>query len=189
MYGQGFKVPTYLYVNSPILLELYKEHGKTINFRGVIFGRSHNPSNWHKTRCAQVAVKIAQYLDADGLIMAWEGGGNAAVDGMLTIQCAEKHGIKRQHITFEFGGVDGTEGILLVDDVPEADAVISGGSIEKPFTIPDVDRVVGGDVLRLNKESGGFFPPSNKEHRFEQTTHLYIGGNQAGASTLFAEEY
>lgn len=185
----AFKVPTYLYVNSPILLELYKEHGKTINFRGVIFGRSHNPSNWHKTRCAQFAVKIAQYLEADGLIMAWEGGGNAAVDGMLTIQCAEKHGIKASTITFEFGGVDGTEGILLVDDVPEADAVISGGSIEKPYTIPDVDRVVGGDVLRLNKESGGFFPPSNKALSFEQTTHFYLGGNQSGASTLFAEQY
>lgn len=185
----AFKVPTYLYVNSPILLELYKEHGKTINFRGVIFGRSHNPSNWHKTRCAQFAVKIAQYLDADGLIMAWEGGGNAAVDGMLTIQCAEKHGIKASTITFEFGGVDGTEGILLVDDVPEADAVISGGSIEKPYTIPDVDRVVGGDVLRLNKESGGFFPPSDKALTLEQTTHFYLGGNQSGASTLFAEQY
>ena len=121
--------------------------------------------------------------------MAWEGGGNAAVDGMLTIQCAEKHGIKASTITFEFGGVDGTEGILLVDDVPEADAVISGGSIEKTFTIPDVDRVVGGDVLRLNKESGGFFPPSDKALKFEQTTHLYTGGNQAGASTLFAEQY
>ncbi len=185
----AFKVPTYLYVNSPILLELYKEHGKTINFRGVIFGRSHNPSNWHKTRCAQVAVKIAQYLEADGLVMAWEGGGNAAVDGMLTIQCAEKHGIKASTITFEFGGVDGTEGILLVDDVPEADAIISGGSIEKPYTIPDVDRVVGGDVLRLNKESGGFFPPSNKSITLEQTTHFYLGGNQSGASTLFAEQY
>lgn len=108
---------------------------------------------------------------------------------MLTIQCAEKHGIKASTITFEFGGVDGTEGILLVDDVPEADAVISGGSIEKPFRIPDVERVVGGDVLRLNKESGGFFPPSDKALDFEQTTHLYIGGNQAGASKLFAEEY
>ncbi len=185
----AFKVPTYLYVNSPILLELYKEHGKTINFRGVIFGRSHNPSNWHKTRCAQFAVKIAQYLEVDGLIMAWEGGGNAAVDGMLTIQCAEKHGIKASTITFEFGGADGTEGILLVDDVPEADAVISGGSIEKPYTIPDVERVVGGDVLRLNKESGGFFPPSDKALSFEQTTHFYLSGNQSGASRLFAEQY
>ena len=185
----AFKVPTYLYVNHPIMMELYKEHGKTINFRGVIFGRSHNPSNWHKTRCAQIAVKIAQYLECDGLIMAWEGGGNAAVDGMLTIQQAEKHGIKASTITFEFGGVDGTEGILLVDDVPEADAIISGGSIEKPYTIPDVDRVVGGDVMRLNKEAGGVFPPADKSWTFEQTTHFYLGGNQSGASTLFAEQY
>ena len=185
----AFKVPTYLYVNNPILLELYKEHGKTINFRGVIFGRSHNPSNWHKTRCAQFAVKVAQFLEADGLIMAWEGGGNAAVDGMLTIQCAEKHNIKTSTITFEFGGVDGTEGILLVDDVPEADAVISAGSIEKPYTIPDVERVVGGRTFRLNIESGGFFPPSDKALAFEQTTHFYLSGNQSGASTLFAEQY
>ena len=185
----AFKVPTYLYVNSPILLELYKEHGKTLNFRGVIFGRSHNPSNWHKTRCANFAVKIAQYLEADGLVMAWEGGGNAAVDGMLTVQCAEKHGIKASTITFEFGGEDGTEGILLVDDVPEADAVISGGSIEKPYTIPEVERVVGGDTFRLNKESGGFFPPSDQALRFEQTTHFYLSGNQSGASCLFAEQY
>ena len=121
--------------------------------------------------------------------MAWEGGGNAAVDGMLTIQQAEKHGIKASTITFEFGGVDGTEGILLVDDVPEADAIISGGSIEKPYTIPDVDRVVGGDVMRLNKEAGGVFPPADKSWTFEQTTHFYLGGNQSGASTLFAEQY
>ncbi len=185
----AFKVPTYLHVNHPILLELYKKHGKELNFKGVIFCRSHNPSNWHKTRCANIGVKIAQFLDADGLIMAWEGGGNAATDGMLTIQCAEKHGIKAATITFEFGGVDGTEGILLVDDVPEADAICSGGSIEKPYTIPDVERVVGGKTFRLNKESGGFFPPADKSLTFEQTTHFYLGGNQSGASTLFAEAY
>lgn len=121
--------------------------------------------------------------------MAWEGGGNAAVDGMLTIQCAEKHTIKASAITFEFGGVDGTEGILLVDDVPEADAIISGGSIEKHYTIPDVDRVVGGETLRLNKESGGLFPPADKCFTFEQTTHFYLSGNQSGASKLFAEAY
>ena len=85
--------------------------------------------------------------------------------------------------------MDGTEGILLVDDVPEADAVISAGSIEKPYTIPDVERVVGGRTFRLNKESGGFFPPSDKALAFEQTTHFYLSGNQSGASTLFAEQY
>lgn len=185
----AFKVPTYLHVNHPIVMELYKNHGKTLNFRGVIFCRSHNPTNWHKERCANINVKLAKYLHADGLIMAWEGGGNAAVDGMLTIQCAERNGIKASAITFEFGGVDGTEGTLLVDDVPEADAIISSGSIEKHYTLPAVERVVGGAVLRLNKESGGFFPPSDGSIKFDNTTHFYLSGNQSGHSRLFAEAY
>ncbi len=185
----AFKVPTYLHTNHPILLELYKNHGKTINFRGVIFCRSHNPSNWHKERCANFNIKLANYLGANGLIMAWEGGGNAAVDGMLTIQCAEQNGIKASTITFEFGGADGTEGVLLVDDVPEANAVVSGGSIEKHYLIPDVERVVGGEVLRLNKESGGYFPPSDKAIEFDTTTHFYLSGNQSGHGKLFGESY
>ncbi|SDW17153.1 glycine/sarcosine/betaine reductase component B subunit [Tepidimicrobium xylanilyticum] len=185
----AFKVPTYLHVNHPILLELYRLHNKELNFRGVILSRSHNPTNWHKERSANFCVKLAKYLGADGLIMAWEGGGNAAVDGMLTIQAAEKNGIKASTITFEFGGVDGTEGILLVDDVPEADAIISGGSIEKPYTLPKVERVVGGEVLRLNKESGGYFPPANKSITFDTTTHFYCSGNQSGHGKLFAEAY
>ncbi|GLC32855.1 glycine/sarcosine/betaine reductase component B subunit [Clostridium omnivorum] len=185
----AFKVPTYLHTNHPIVMELYKNHGKTLNFRGVIFCRSHNPTNWHKERCANFNVKLAKYLDANGIIMAWEGGGNAAVDGMLTIQCAERNMIKASTITFEFGGVDGTEGILLVDDVPEANAIISGGSIEKHYILPEVERVVGGDFIRLNKEAGGYFPISNKAIEFENTTHFYLSGNQSGHSRLFAEAY
>lgn len=185
----AFKVPTYLHVNHPIVLELYSQHGKTLNFRGVILGRSHNPTTWHKERAANFACKLARYLDAHGLIMAWEGGGNAAVDGMLTIQAAERLGIKTATITFEFGGEEGTEGVLLVDHVPEADAVISGGSIEKTYTLPAVERVVGGEVLRLNKEAGGYFPPAAESITFKNTTHFYCSGNQAGHSKLFAEAY
>lgn len=185
----AFKVPTYLHVNHPILLELYRCHGKTLNFKGVIFSRSHNPTNWHKERSANFCVKIAKYLEADGLIMAWEGGGNAAVDGMLTIQAAEKIGIKTSTITFEFGGKNGTEGVLLVDDVPEADAIISGGSIEKTYDLPNVERVIGGECLRLDKGSGGYFPPSRGSITFDTTTQLYCSGNQSGHSKLFGESY
>ena len=97
---------------------------------------------------------------------------------MLTIQTAEKHGIKCSTITFEFGGQDGSEGVLLVDDVPEADAVISGGSIEKAVTLPQVSRVVGGDVMRLNKETGGFFPPADEPVSY---THLDVYKRQTYA--------
>lgn len=185
----AFKVPTYLHVNHPVLMELYKRHGKDINFKGVIFCRSHNPSTWHKQRCASQNIKLAQYVDAKGLVMVWEGGGNACTDGMLTIQTAEKHGIKASGITFEFGGKDGTEGILMVDDVPEATAMCSGGSIEKTVHLGKVDRVVGGPTFRLNKESGGFFPDAYGELTLEQTTHLYLGGNQCAYSKICGEMY
>lgn len=185
----AFKVPTFLHVNHPILLELYGKHGKELNFAGVIFSRSHNPSHWEKERSANFCVKLARVLKADGLIMAWEGGGNAATDGMLTVQEAERRGIRASMITFEFGGKDGTEGILLVDDVPEADAIISGGSIEKPVCLPEVERVVGGEFLRLNKEAGGYFPPSKDAITFENNTLIYCSGNQSGYSRMTAHAY
>lgn len=185
----AFKVPTYLHVNHPILLELYKRHGKTLNFRGVILSRSHNPTQWHKERSASFCVKLAQYLSAEGLLIAWEGGGNAAVDAMLTIQMAEQNRVKTSTITFEFGGEDGTAKDLLVDYVLEADAIISGGSIEKKITIPKVNRVVGGDFLRLDKELGGYFPSAKEEITFDTNTQIYCAGNQTGHSKLCAEAY
>ena len=185
----AFKCPSYLHVNHPVLLELYRRHGKEINFKGVIFCRSHNPSTWHKQRCASHVVKLAQMLDAKGLIMVWTGGGNACTDGMLTVQTAEKHGIACSLMTFEFGGKDGTEGILLVDDVPEANAICSGGSIEKEVRLPAVKRAIGGPTFRLNKESGGWFPPSDGELVLPQTTHLYMGGNQPTWSRITGEQY
>ena len=186
----SFKVCTYLHVNHPIVMELYRRHGVDINFKGVIFCRSHQPSNWHKQRQASFNIKLAQMLDAKGLVMAWEGGGNACVDGMMTIQTAENKGIKCSTITFEFGGKDGTEGLLLVADVPEADAVISGGSIERPIVLKPRPRAVGGDTFRLDKESGGRFPSATTEEVTIGTrTHMYLGGNQCAQSKMTAEAY
>lgn len=185
----AFKSPTYLSVNHPVLLELYRRHGKEINFKGVVYCRSHNPSTWHKQRCASHVVKLAQMIDAKGLVMVWTGGGNACTDGMLTAQTAERHGIKAVLMTFEFGGKDGREGILLVDDVPEADAICSGGSIEKDVHLPAVARAIGGPTFRLNKESGGFFPPSNEALTLDTNTHMFLGGNQPCYSKMTGEMY
>lgn len=185
----SFKVPTYCHVNHPVLLELYRRHGKDINFKGVIISRSHEPSNWHKQRSASQNVKLAQILDAKGMVMMWTGGGNACIDAMLTIQTAEQHGIKVSTLTFEFGGKDGTEGLLLVDDVPEADAICSGGSIERSITLPKVERAIGGNTFRLNKESGGWFPKAVDEVTIGTCTHMYMGGNQCAYSNLTCVAY
>lgn len=185
----AFKVPSYLHANHPIMMELLKRHGKDLNFRGIVFCRSHNPSTWHKQRCASHTIKLAQMMDADGIVISWEGGGNACTDGMLVAQTAEHHGIKASMITFEFGGKDGLEGQLLVDDVPEADAVCSGGSIEKTVYLPKVARAIGGPTFRLNKESGGFFPPSTEALELDTNTHMYLGGNQCAYSKMSGMMY
>jgi len=176
-------------VNHPIILQLYKRHGVDLNFVGVILCRSHNPGSWHKDRCAQLAAKIAAQLGCSGLIMAWEGGGNAATDGMKTIQSAEWRGIRGAMLAFEFGGKDGTEGRLLIDGVPEANAVVSAGSWERPVKLPAVEKVYGGETLRLNREIGGWFPDAAAEICFDTNVHMYMGGNQSGFSRITCHEY
>lgn len=102
---------------------------------------------------------------------------------------AERRGIKGSLATFEFGGKDGTEGQLLVDDVPEADAVVSGGSWEKPIVLEKVAKTYGGDTLRLDKESGGRFPDAKEAITFETSVHMYMSGNQSGYSKIAGHEY
>lgn len=185
----AFKIPSWIHANGPILMELYRRHGVDLNFRGVLFARSHQPSNWHKDRCAQLIAKMAAQLDCEGLIMQWEGGGNAAIDGMLTVQNAEWRGIKSSLLTFEFGGKDGTEGQLLVDDVPEADAVVSTGSWERTVSLEAVDVVYGGKELRLDREQGGRFVDGRAAVEFETAVHMFMGGNQSGYSRITAHAY
>ena len=67
--------------------------------------------------------------------------------------------------------------------------VIAVGRADGEVTQDDVERVVGGEVLRLNKESGGYFPPSEQSIEFDTTTHFYLSGNQSGHSKLFGEAY
>lgn len=184
-----FKIPSFIQANLPVVMELSRAHGKTCNFVGVIFDRGHNNSHFEKQRVANIAANLIRKLDADGAVISWEGGGNAATDAMLTLQACEGLGIKAVPFTFEFGGPDGTEGILLVDDVPEAKYVVSTGSIEKPTTIPKMDRVAGGDCLRLRKETGGDPEPADIERTLDVTTAFYCGANQSGIGKLAGVPY
>lgn len=184
-----FKIPSFLQANLPVVMELSRRHGRTLNFVGVVFDRGHNNSHFEKQRVANLAASQVRKLGADGVVISWEGGGNAATDAMLTLQTCEKWGIKTVAFTFEFGGPDGSEGVLLVDDVPEAKFLVSGGSIEKPTLIPRVKSVAGGEVLRLRKETGGEAEPADIERRLDNITPFYCGGNQSGIGRLAGVGY
>jgi len=184
-----FKIPSFIQANLPTVMELARQHGKTVNFVGVVFDRGHNNSHFEKARVANMAASQVRRMGAQGVVISWEGGGNAATDAMLTLQTCERWGIKAVAFTFEFGGPDGTEGVLLVDDVPEAHFLVSSGSIEKPTTIPKVARVAGGDVVRLRKETGGDPEPADVERTLDNITPFYCGANQSGIGTLAGVGY
>lgn len=176
-----FKNPTYLHLNNPVIRDLFAEHGKSLNFAGIVFYRGHNYTQAEKHRAANYAAKLARFLNADGVILTGEGGGNSAIDMMLALQECERLGIKTTVITYELGGAEGKD-YPVVDSVPEANAIVSTGSCDKTITLPSMDKVVGGatylDTARPATET--------REILLEK---IYCSTNQLGAGNLIAQAY
>jgi glycine reductase complex component B subunit alpha and beta len=133
---------TWDWQNHPLALGLCRQHGKQINFRGVILERIQFDTFLGKEVAAHSASQLATTLGAAGALVAWIGSGNAFVELMLTIRACEQRGIKTVLITYEFGGKDGVDSPLLYY-LPRADAVISSGSRDRWLELPAPERVVG----------------------------------------------
>lgn len=142
----AFKNPTYLHLNNPVIWELRDRHGKDLNFVGVILNRGHNYTQTEKERSSYWAAKLAAFLQADGVILTAEGGGNSAIDMMLACQYMEQAGIKTTVMSYENPGPDGRD-FPLFYTVPEADAFVSLGMAEGTARVPAVSHVIGDEWL------------------------------------------
>ena len=133
---------TWDWQNHPLALGLCRQHGKQINFLGVILERIQFDTFLGKQVAAHSASQLAETLGAAGALVAWIGSGNAFVELMLTIRACEQRGIETVLITYEFGGKDGVDSPLLYY-LPHADAVVSSGSRDRWLELPPPERVVG----------------------------------------------
>ena len=133
---------TWDWQNHPLTLGLCRQHGKVLNFFGVILERIQFDTFLGKEVAAHTASQLAATLGADGALFAWIGSGNAFVELMLTIRACEQRGIKTVLLTYEFGGKDGVDSPLLYY-LPHADAVVSSGSRDRWLELPEPERVVG----------------------------------------------
>jgi glycine reductase complex component B subunit alpha and beta len=133
---------TWDWQNHPLALGLCRQHGKQINFLGVILERIQFDTFLGKEVAAHSASQLAATLGADGALVAWIGSGNAFVELMLTIRACEQRGIKTVLVTYEFGGKDGVDSPLLYY-LPEADAVVCSGSRDRWLELPEPERVIG----------------------------------------------
>jgi glycine reductase len=140
--GIGYFPVTWDWQNHPLVFGLYREHGRRLNFLGVILERIRYETFHGKEVIAQNAAQLAVALGAQGALVAWMGSGNAFVDVMLTVRACERRGIDTVLITYEYGGKDGGDSPLLFY-VPEAGAVVSTGSRDRWLDLPEVEELVG----------------------------------------------
>lgn len=149
------KWSTYDYQNCPTIRSLYKEHGKTLNFLGVITSNL-NVALEQKERSALYVAQIASSLGADGAILAEQGYGNPDADFTACYVALEEAGVKAVGITNECTGRDGRSQ-PLVSMNEKTDAIVSCGNVSELIDLPPMKEVIG-ELASLSRDglSGGW---------------------------------
>jgi glycine reductase len=138
--------PTLFHLQNGLVRALFREHGRRLNFAGLVLTRGYEQTAADKQRAAEAGAKLAVELGADGAIVTTDAGGNSHTDSMLTVRACERAGIKTAVIVAE--QVDPTAREPgLVDWVPEADCIVSTGNSEELVPAWTPERVLGGDFL------------------------------------------
>lgn len=135
------KVTTYHHFYNPVIEDLYKRHGKDLNFIGVIL-TNENVFLADKERSSDMVAKLAEFLCLDGIIITEEGYGNPDTDLMMNCKKVAQKGIKVVLITDEFPGKDG-KSQSLADITSEADTLVSCGNGNVIIDFPKMDKVIG----------------------------------------------
>lgn len=143
--------------NNPLLLELYRRHGRDINFLGVLAHRTEWTTQAGKELMAQQAAKMAQLLGAQGAVVTWDAGGNEFLEVIYTVRACEALGIKTVFLTSE----DNPAGHAptMLEPVPEADAIVSTGFFNASLLglgkLPAVERVIGSSERPIGHSDDG----------------------------------
>ncbi len=146
------KNTTYHHLNNPVVHDLFDQHGKTLNFVGVII-TNENVYLADKQRSSDWTAKLAEWLGLDGVVVSQEGFGNPDTDLIMNCKKIEMKGVKTVIITDEYAGQDG-KSQSLADADPLATAVVTGGNANEVIVLPKMDKVIG-TLDFVDKIAGG----------------------------------
>ncbi|RKD23745.1 glycine reductase [Caminicella sporogenes DSM 14501] len=181
------KNTTYHHLNNPIIEDLYKRHGKDINFVGVII-TNENVYLADKERSSNWTAKLAKYLGLDGVIISQEGFGNPDTDLIMNCKKIEEEGIKTVIVTDEYAGRDGASQ-SLADADPKADAVVTGGNANEIIVLPPMKKVIG-TLDYVDKIAGGFDGSLRPDGSIEAEIQVITGAtNELGFNKMSATTY
>ena len=178
------KNTTYHHLNNPVIHDLFKAHGKTINFAGMII-TNENVYLADKERSSDWAAKLCQYLGVDGAIVSQEGFGNPDTDLIMNCKKIETVGVKTVIITDEYAGRDGRSQ-SLADADPLANAVVTGGNANMVIHLPKMDKVIG-HIDFVDTIAGGFDGSLKPDGSIEAELQIITGAtNELGFNKLSA---
>ena len=176
----GSKTTTYMHQNNAVIRELFKIHGKEINFMGIVL----NPlmtTLKEKFRDRMLTVREVKMLGADGVLISQEGFGNPTTDLMIVCQELEQNGIKTVIITNEDAGVDGMSE-SLPDSVQEANAIVSTGNSNATVMLPAMERTIG-NLKEVERVCGGNVTSIQPDGRLLLEIHGIMGSHNLQGNT------
>lgn len=146
---------SWMLVNNPSVLNLYRGHGVDVCFAGCIAIRTRWSSQYEKDVTSLQAAKMASMLKAKGAVVTWNAAGNDFLEVIRTVQACENLGIETVLLTpEEHPRIDGPP---VLEPLPEARAVVSVGVglerrwIDEP--VPAPEEVIGPPELIADANS------------------------------------
>jgi glycine reductase len=176
LHAASLRNPTFSYQENALIEKLYRGHGATHAFAGMILTRGYNLTFADKLRAASMSANLARMLRADGVVITSESGGNSLIDSMMTCRECEHQGMKTTLILSEMAGVQGDDS-PFVDFTPEARAIVSVGNFEEMIELPAASNVLGGSRI-LGSEL------SAKDKMEVPLIYMCGANNQLGAFTV-----
>ncbi len=178
------KNTTYHHLNNPVIKDMFAQHGKTINFVGVII-TNENVYLADKMRSSDWTSKLCEWLGLDGAIVSQEGFGNPDTDLIMNCKKIEGKGVKTVIITDEYAGRDGASQSLADADAA-ANAVVTGGNANEVVHLGPMDKVIGypevADII-----AGGFDGSLQKDGSIIAELQVITGAtNEMGFNKLSA---
>ena len=178
------KNTTYHHLNNPVVKDLFAQHGKTLNFVGMIL-TNENVYLADKQRSSDWTAKLCRWLDLDR---------RCCFSGRLRqprhrpdheLQEDRRAGRQDCYLTDEYAGQDG-KSQSLADADPKADAVVTGGNANMVNHLPKLDKVIGyPDVANII--AGGHEGSLNADGSIDAELQVITGAtNELGFNKLSA---
>ena len=167
---------TWPLTNNPIVVDLCRRHGKSVNFLGCIQVRTNWGSEDEMQLSSNRAAEAARLLGAQGAIITNHNRGRRFVDSMHTVQKCERLGIRTVYMSEEEDNEEGNAP-AFISHPPEMTAVVSvGNGGTGPFDA--VERVIGW-VEAVDPAWQGELPPVPGRYSAGHIADHYGSGRQS----------